>query len=277
MVSPTLRRKTLGAELRRLRIERGASIEEIAKLLGCSSGKVSHFETGRNAPSKAELIVLMGHYNVPTEQQAVLEETREEARKRGWWSTYRLPSWFQDYVGMEADAIRVRTFELELIPGLLQTESYARAINVIGSHMTEPSEVDRKVAARLRRQSRLHEPEPLQVHAVISEAALHRCADPAIARDQMAHLIETSEKPNITIQVLPFSAGFHESVSGSFALLDFPPDTWPSSAYQEYAVGGHLVDDVGAVTALDTVFRRLSTRALSEQESKELIAQHLGK
>ncbi|RKT84514.1 Helix-turn-helix domain-containing protein [Saccharopolyspora antimicrobica] len=277
MVSPTLRRKTLGAELRRLRIERGASIEEIAKLLGCSSGKVSHFETGRNAPSKAELIVLMGHYKVPADQQEVLEETREEARKRGWWSTYRLPPWFQDYVGMEADAIRVRTFELELIPGLLQTESYARAINVIGSHMTEPSEVDRKVAARLRRQQRLNDQDPLELHAVVSEAALYRCADPAIAVDQLTRLIEASERPNITIQILPFSAGFHESVSGSFALLDFPPDTWPSSAYQEYAVGGHLVDDTGAVTALGTVFERLRTRALDEQQSKELIAQHRGK
>ena len=274
MASPTLRRKTLGAELRKLRTARGASLEEIAELLGCSSGKISHIENGRNSPSKAELLVLMDHYDVPADQRELLEETREEARKRGWWSTYRLPTWFQDYVGMEADATRVRTFELELIPGLLQTEAYARTINVIGSHMTEPEEVDRKVKARLRRQERLREDEPLEVHAVLSEAALHRCADPTIAAEQFSHLVALTELPNVTIQILPFSAGLHESVSGSFALLDFPPDAWPSCAYQEYAVGGHLVDDSAAVAALDTVFEKLCKRSLSEERSIELIAQH---
>ncbi|MEV6232549.1 helix-turn-helix transcriptional regulator [Saccharopolyspora shandongensis] len=276
MPSPTMRRKTLGAELRRLRNAEALSADQIADLLGCSQAKVRHMENGRTAPSKAELKVLMDHYGLPDERRSILEETREEARKRGWWSTYRLPSWFQDYVGMESDAVRVRTFELEMVPGLLQTEAYARAINVVGSHMTEPEEVDRKVGARLRRQERLHGSEPLELHAVISEAALHRCAEPDIAVDQVTRLVDASKKPNIRIQILPFRAGLHESVSGSFTLLDFPPDTWPPSAYQEYAVGGHLVDDTGAVTALSTVFDRLCKRALSEKQSRDLIAQHAG-
>lgn len=271
MPSPTMRRKTLGADLRKLRAEKGLSAEQIAVLLGCSQAKVRHMENGRTSPSKAELIVLMDHYGLPAEQRAALEENREAARKRGWWSTYRLPSWFQDYVGMEADALTVRTFELEVIPGLLQTESYAREINLVGSHMTEPDEVDRKVGARLRRQERLRSENPLELHAVISEAALHRCTD----ADQLEHLLAASKKPNIKIQVLPFSAGLHESVSGSFTLLDFPHETWPPSAYQEYAVGGHLVDDTAAVTALSTVFERLCKRALGERLSRDVITQHV--
>ncbi|MEU5852448.1 helix-turn-helix domain-containing protein [Saccharopolyspora shandongensis] len=275
MPSPTMRRKTLGAELRRLRNAEELSADQIADLLGCSQAKVRHMENGRTAPSKAELKVLMDHYGLPDERRSILEETREEARKRGWWSTYRLPSWFQDYVGMESDAVRVRTFELEMIPGLLQTEAYARAINVVGSHMTEPEDVERQVSARLRRQVRLEDRDSLALHAVISEAALHRCtADPALAQEQMRRLAELAAKPNISIQVLPFSSGLHESVSGSFTLLDFPPGTWPSSAYQEYAVGGHLVDDKDAVAALSTVFQRLCDRAMSEEASIELISQH---
>lgn len=275
MPSPTMRRKSLGAELRRMRAASDHTAEKIAELLGCSQAKVRHMENGRTAPSKTELMVLMDHYGVPEDQRALLEETRQEARKRGWWSTYRLPSWFQDYVGMETDATRVRTFELELIPGLLQTEKYARATNIVGSHMTEPTEVDRKVAARMHRQKRLAEDPPLEVHAVISEAALHRCAaDPTAASGQFKHLVDTAHQVNVDVQVLPFSAGLHESVAGSFTLLDFPPDTWPPAAYQEYAIGGHLVDDGEAVTALSEVFGRLCGHALSSDESIALLEKY---
>lgn len=270
-----MRRKTLGAELRRLRTCADLTAEQIAQLLGCSQAKVRHMENGRTSPSKAELMVLMDHYEVPEQDRALLEETRQEARKRGWWSTYRLPSWFQDYVGMETDAVRVRTFELELIPGLLQTEAYARATNVVGSHMTEPTEIERKVSARMHRQKRLHEDPPLELHAVVSEAALRRCAaEETIAVHQFTHLAAMNRRPHVQIQVMPFGAGLHNSMSGSFTLLDFPDDTWPQSAYQEYAVGGHLVDDVAAVTALSNVFDRLCDHALSPDESTKLITQY---
>lgn len=269
-----MRRKTLGAHLRKLRAGAGLSAENVADLLGCSQAKVRHMENGRTAPSKTELMVLFDRYDLHEDDRRLLEETRQEARKRGWWSTYRLPNWFQDYVGMETDAIRIRTFELELLPGLLQTEDYARATNVVGSHMTEPTEVERKVAARMQRQKRLDEDPPLQVHAVISEAALHRCAaDPGIAPRQFKHLADMCRRASVQVQVMPFSAGLHESVAGSFTLLDFPSDTWPPSAYQEYAVGGHLVDDTNAVKALSDVFDRLCGHALSLSDSTALIEQ----
>ncbi|SEG96151.1 Helix-turn-helix domain-containing protein [Saccharopolyspora kobensis] len=271
-----MRRKTLGAELRKLRNAQDLPAEEIASLLGCSVAKVRHMENGRTSPSKAELKVLMDHYGLSQERRELLEETREGARKRGWWSTYRLPSWFQDYVGLETDAVRVRTFELEMVPGLLQTEAYARSINVVGSHMTQPEDVERQVNARIRRQERLGD-DSMELHAVLSESALHRCAaDSTLASGQLKRLLELGERPNITIQVLPFSVGLHASVSGSFTLLDFPLETWPSMAYQEYAVGGHLVDDKEAVAALGTVFQRLGDLALNEKDSAAAIESHLG-
>lgn len=273
MASPTLRRKTLGAELRTLRTAAGDSIEQVAKLLGCSIGKVSHIETGRNSPSKTELMVLMDRYDLPSERRDLLEETRQEARKRGWWSTYRLPSWFRDYVGMETDAIEVRTFEIELLPGLLQTENYARAVNVLGSHITEPGEVERQVALRLERQKRLDEEDPLSVTAVISEAALARC-DPSLAVEQFQHLEGMGRRSNVTIHVLPFDVGLHTSMTGSFTLLGFPPDTWPATAYQEYAVGGHLVDDQNAVNSLRTVFDGLQKQSLDVDASAEMIRRY---
>lgn len=268
-----MRRKALGRELRKLRTQSGESLEEIANLLGCSVGKVGHIETGRNSPSKTELMVLMSHYGVSEQDRALFEEIRQEASKRGWWSTYRLPNWFSNYVGMETDALRLRNFELELIPGLLQTEEYARAVTVLARHMTEPEEVERKVELRMQRQKRLFGDNPLDVVAVISEAALHRCARTSgVGAKQLAHLLELGEHANIEIHILLFDEGLHKSMSGSFALLDFPPDTWPSAAYQEYAVGGHLVDDQDVVKALDTLFAELRERALSERDSARLIS-----
>ncbi|MDR7302340.1 helix-turn-helix domain-containing protein [Haloactinomyces albus] len=276
MASPIMRRKALGRELRKLRAESAQSLEEIAKLLGCSVAKVGHIETGRNSPSKPELMVLMDHFNLSSQDRAVFEEIRQEASQRGWWSTYRLPTWFSNYVGMETDALRVRSFELELMPGLLQTEGYARAVTTLARHMTEPQEVERKVELRMQRQQRLFEEEPLELITVISEAALHRCAKASnVSTGQLTHLIEMGKRPNVTINILPYDLGLHESMSGSFHLLDFPPDTWPSTAYQEYAVGGHLVDDEDIVSELDTLFAELREQALSEQDSVCRISEFL--
>ncbi|MGW5644490.1 helix-turn-helix domain-containing protein [Saccharopolyspora sp. NPDC003752] len=273
MTSPIMRRKALGRELRKLRTDAGESLERIATLLGCSTAKVGHIESGRNSPSKPELMVLLNHYGIGDEEQAVFEETRQEASKRGWWSTYRLPPWFSNYVGMETDALRLRNFELELIPGLLQTEEYARTVTTLARHMTEPEEVERKVDLRMARQKRLFAEKPLAFAAVISEAALHRCLKTeTAATGQLTHLLDMGERPNVEVRILPFDGGLHESMSGSFALLDFPPDTWPSAAYQEYAVGGHLVDDQDVVAALDTLFGELQERSLSERDSARMIS-----
>ncbi|GAA0507090.1 transcriptional regulator [Saccharopolyspora subtropica] len=275
MASPTMWRKMLGAELRKLRNAKGISAYQIAELLGCSEAKVRHMENGRTAPSKAELRLLMDHYGLAEERRVSLEEAREGARKRGWWSRYRLQSWFQDYVGLETDASRLRTFEMEILPGLLQTEAYARAIHLLGSHVTAPEEVERQVALRLKRQERLIADPPLEYISVISEAALARCAyQKSLAEEQFAHLVAMSERPNVSIQVLPFDVGLHNSMTGAFVLLDFPSGTWPPAVYQEHAVGGHLGHDRELVSGLSEVFEDLRSRALSESASVTLIKKY---
>ncbi|MGP4016632.1 helix-turn-helix domain-containing protein [Saccharopolyspora sp. 5N708] len=278
MASPTMRRKTLGAELRKLRNAQNLTADDIANLLGCSTAKVRHMENGRTAPSKAELKVLMDHYGLPEQRRELLEETRAEARNRGWWSTYRLPSWFQDYVGLETDATRIRTFEIEILPGLLHTAAYARAIHELGSHITAPEDVERQVALRLKRQERLTAESPLEFVSVISEAALARCAhEEAIAGDQFAHLVRMSKQSNVSVQVLPFDKGLHKSMTGAFVLLDFPPDTWPAAVYQEHAVGGHLSHDRELTSELSAVFEDLRSRALTESESLDLLNKYARK
>ncbi|GDY31577.1 DUF5753 domain-containing protein [Gandjariella thermophila] len=163
-----------------------------------------------------------------------------------------------------------------MIPGLLQTEAYARAVHVLARHMTEPAGVDRKVSVRMRRQQRLTaEQDSLEFHAVISEAALRRIADTDLAEEQLRHLLAMAERPNVSVRVLPFRTGLHESMSGSFVLLDFAPEVSLPVAFQEYAVGGHLVDDQDVVAELSTLFDHLGRQSLDDEEAARLIANML--
>lgn len=276
MAGPTLRKRQLGMELRRLRDAAGLTREDAADEIACSPTKITHLESGRNSPRKAELMVLLQLYGADAQVHTALEALRREASERGWWSTARLPEWLAAYVGLEADASSLRALALELIPGLLQTEDYARQTQVLATHMTQPDEVDRHVVARMQRQHRLTDSEPLRFSAVVSEAALRRCAShPAIARGQLQHLIDRAGLPNVELRVLPFSAGLHPSMSGSFTLLSFPDEALPDAAYQEYAVGGHLIDEQVIVARLDRLFAALRDQALGADESLVLISELL--
>jgi hypothetical protein len=213
-------------------------------------------------------------YHVDKETAVALEEMRREGKQRGWWSTYRLPAWLGDLVGLEADAVTERVIELELIPALLQTEDYARAVHVAAPHMPPGAEVERRVAARMQRQQRLTEPNPLMLSAVISEAALRRVmAQPDVAPGQLQRLASDAKLRNVTLLVLPFGAGFHGSMSGSFALLDFGLEVSLDVGYQEYAAGGHLVDDQDVVKLLSDLHDLLRGQALDADESLAMITE----
>jgi len=192
----------------------------------------------------------------------------------GWWSTYRLPAWLGDLVGLEADAVTERVVELELIPALLQTEDYARAVHVAAPHMSPSVEVERRVAARMQRQKRLTEaPNALKLSAVISEAALRRVMESDVAAAQLQRLASDAQLPNVTLLVLPFGAGLHGSMSGSFTLLDFGLEVALDVGYQEYAAGGHLVDDQDVVRLLSNLHDSLGDQALDADESLALITE----
>lgn len=243
-------------------------MEHVASVLDCSRARVGHIENGRNNIRKPELTVLLDVYGATPEERSALEELREQASRRGWWSTYRLPAWLQTYVGLEADAITVRSFEGELIPGLLQTADYARRIHVVAEHSTNPADVDLHVEARLRRQERLEADTPPDFAAVVSEAAFRRAlGDPeAVGREQIDRVADLVERRVARVHVLPYSAGLHPSMSGSFTVLGFGNAAKPVG-YQEYAVGGHLVDDTAVVERLRALWEDLRGRALSVDDS----------
>jgi hypothetical protein len=247
---------------------------EAAAAIKTSKSRLAAIELGRNVVSFSELIVLVrDHYHGTEEQLATLEEIREEASQRGWWSTYGLPENLGVYVGLESDASSLRCFELENIPGLLQTEAYVRTAYTIDTRLSA-REVDRRIPARLRRQERLAGPNPLQLTAVISEGALLRCArDGRLAAGQLAHLIEVAAWPNIELRVLPFDLGLHVGMNGPFSLLSFPEGLLPDVGYQEYIVGGHLIDDAAVVSQLTTLFSELRSQALGPDESLAMITQ----
>jgi transcriptional regulator with XRE-family HTH domain len=271
VTGPTIRRRQLGIELRRLRDAAGATREQAATALGCSPMKITYMETGRNAVRKPELIVMLQFYGADKEHLDTLEQLRQEASRRGWWSTARLPEWLSAYVGLEADATSLRAVELELIPGLLQTEQYAREVHIRAGHMTAPEEVDRRVAARMRRQARLADPDQLPLAAVVSEAALQRCRH-AIGAEQLQHLLAQAQRPNIDVRILPFEAGPH-GMGGTFTLLGFPDEVLPDIGYQEYAVGGQVIDDQETVARLDKLYSDLRSQALGSDESLAVIAE----
>jgi len=270
-----MRRKQLGAELRRLRHEASVSVESIAELLDCSIAKVGHFENGRNGIRKSDLAVLLNYLGVSADRQAVLEELRKASTERGWWATFRLPTWLQTYVGLESDATSIRVFELELVTALLQTKAYARRTQEIADHTVSREDVDRFADARIRRQSVLTGPDPVQLSVILSEAVLARTAvEPEIGADQVRHLIEAAGRPNISIRILPWSAGMHPAMSGSFHVLDFDPDASLPVAYQEHAVGGHLIDDPEVVGSLTRLFETLAGRALTQADSLALLEEY---
>jgi transcriptional regulator with XRE-family HTH domain len=274
MPGPTIRRKQLGIELRRLREAAGVTRAEAAAAIKCSPARIGHIEVGKNALGYAELVVLLrDHYGADEDTLNTLEELRQEASKRGWWSTYGLPEWLAGYVGLEHDASAVRTAELELIPGLLQTEDYARTLITLGGRLSS-KDVERRVSARMQRQDRLSGADPLQFTAVISEAALVRCAqDPSIGPAQLAQLIERANWPNVEILALPFAAGLHAGMAGAFSLLSFPDKLLHDAAYQEYIVGGHVIDDEAVVAQLDSLFGKLRGQALDPNESLAMLAE----
>jgi transcriptional regulator with XRE-family HTH domain len=273
-LGPTVRRKQLGAALRQLREAAKISMDEAAAHLDRSRSGISQMETGRTAPRKPDLESLLRLYGADDETAASLEELRREGSKRGWWSTYKLPDYLADLVGLEDDAIRERVVELELIPALLQTPDYAKAVHVVSPHAPAAAEIERRVAVRMRRQKRLVDAEPLEFSAVISEAALLRtAAQPDVGPEQLRRLVSDAGLPNVSLRVLPFRVGLHGSMSGSFILLDFAPGVAVSAAYQEYAVGGHLVDDQDVARLLSDLHGDLLSRALGDDDSLALITE----
>lgn len=269
----TARRRQLGSWLVKLRNQAGSDVEEAAKALDCSVSKIRHLEAGRSKAKKGELSALLDLYGADTEVRDQLETTRQQAEQRGWWQSYRVPEWFAPFVDFESFATEAINFELDLVPGLLQTERYAYEIHRAGRYTTNPQDIQRRVKARTERQKRLTETIPLQLRAVVRESAL-RCqvGGPEVMREQLDQLLEWCALPNVILQVLPDESGAHASPSGAFVVLSFAHPENESIGFLDTPLGGHTVDDADDVAALRYVFDEVRSTALPAPASLDRIS-----
>ncbi|MGQ0778791.1 MAG: helix-turn-helix domain-containing protein [Pseudonocardiales bacterium] len=272
-VGPTVQARVLGIELARLRNDAKIRQREAAAVVELSQGKIASVEAGRATIKRGDLILLLQHYGADQATIDRLDELRLAAGKRGWWSVYKLPDQLDLYVGLEASAVSQRSLALKLIPGLLQTEEYARKLHALRGRHT-PEEIDQRVAVRMQRQQRLTDSPPLQLSVVLDEAALLRCArDTSVAAGQLQQLLERAQLPNVEVRVIPFDAGLHVGTAGAYSLLSFPDGVLPEVAHQEYVAGAHVIDDQTFVAELATIFGMLRDQALGHDESLALIAE----
>jgi transcriptional regulator with XRE-family HTH domain len=245
--SPTAVRILVGAYLRRLREERGLTRAEAGEPIRASESKISRLELGRVAFKERDVLDLLTLYGVHDDQErsSLLARVRE-ANTPGWWHSYSdvTPNWFQRYLGLEATAALIRTYEVQFVPGLLQTEEYARAVVPLGPGDARQEEIARRVQLRLERQQVLTRPHPLKLWAVLDEAALRRpVGGKAVMRDQLEALIAVVTKmPNVRLQVLPLTAGAQVAAGGSFTLLRFPQPDLPDLVYLEQLTSALYLD-----------------------------------
>jgi transcriptional regulator with XRE-family HTH domain len=272
--SPTLRRRELGARLRALRLERALTVERVAELLLCSPSKVSRMETGQRGATLRDVRDLCRIYEVTDASRAEhLMQLVREGKQQAWWQSYDLDV-YATYVGLEQAATTLSYYQSTIVPGLLQTAEYARAMHR-GSMPAEFSQerADELVEVRIRRQQVLTRDPALQLLAVLDEAVLHRSVGgPTVMAAQLQHLITTANLPNVTLQLIPYSAGAHPAMENMFNIIEFG-DVAPRVVYVEGLMGWLFIEREHDVARYDEVFKYLSNIALDPQETIELIAE----
>jgi transcriptional regulator with XRE-family HTH domain len=275
-VGPTVRRRFLGGELRRLRESHSIELEEVADRVGLAPSTLSRIETGRAPTRTASLNALLELYGVydPGQRRALLEMARD-GHQRGWWAVWDgvLPTGFGIWVGLEAEAASLRVFEAQVVHGLLQTEDYARSVMSTVRRRQTGEEIEKLVRLRMQRQRVLHRPYPLDLWIILDEAVLRRMAGPwRVMREQLDHLYEACHWPNVTLQVLGFGTGLHPGLGGSFTIIKFPERLDPDVVYTEGVTGqAYLEERDREVRAQSEAFDLLRASALSPAESARLI------
>ncbi|MFF5209959.1 helix-turn-helix domain-containing protein [Streptosporangium sp. NPDC000396] len=272
--SPTLRRRRLGLELRRLREDLGMTGDEVAERLGWSTAKVSRIENAKTLAGPADVEALAGLYGVDEAPRQVLIDLRRDAASKGWWEKYSgsVPDDYTTLIGMEAEATEARNWEPQVMPGLLQTEGYAREVLSASQHASQvPSSwVQSRVEIRTTRQrTLLHGPNPLILLSVFHESVLrNQYGDARVMRDQLLHLIEVSELEHVEMRILPQDVP-PPVTTGPFMHLAF--SDFPDVVYLESLFGGQFVEDAEMVYGYERAFHHLMERALDEPASRDLI------
>ncbi|AQU68110.1 helix-turn-helix domain-containing protein [Streptomyces niveus] len=272
-VNPTVRRRRLGQELRRLREVKGMTAEEVAERLLVSQSKISRLENGRRSISQRDVRDLCGVYEV--EDNRIVEslmQMAKDSRQQGWWHAFGdIP--YSVYIGLETDAASLRVYESLIVPGLLQTREYAQAV-IEGMWPEEtPGDIEKRIQIRLKRQDRLTDPhDPLRFWAVIDEALLRRVVgSPRIMAAQLGHLAQLSAQPHVTLQVVPYDVGAHPGMYGKFAILEFQEAADATVVYLEGVTSDLYLEKANDVQSYTVMYEHLRAKALSAEQSREFI------
>jgi transcriptional regulator with XRE-family HTH domain len=274
--SPTVLRLVIGTQLRRLREARGITREAAGATIRASGAKISRLELGRVSFKERDIMDLLALYGVtdPAEGEAFVQLVRQ-ANTPGWWHRYSdvLPGWFEMYVRLEQAAATIHSYQVQFVPGLFQTEGYARAVIAADAQGEPDEETDRRVALRMTRQKLLSEPEAPHFRAVLDEAALRRIyGSTRVMRDQLEHLAAVADLPNITLQVLPFDRGGAAAAAGPFAMLQFAEDDLPDIVYMEQLTSAVYLDKRAEVELYRMAMDRIAEAALTPAESRAFLA-----
>lgn len=276
---PTVLRILLGAQLRRLRTANRISLEEAGEAIRATHSKISRLETGRVGFKDRDVADLLTLYGVTDEiERQALRALARRANAQGWWHDYSdvLPGWFEAYVGLEEAASQLRSYEIQFVPGLLQTEDYARAVTLLGHYGAPDDEVKRRVALRMARQALLTGSRAPQLWAVVDEAVLRRpIGGPDVMRAQLRHLIEAAARPNVSLQILPFRAGGHAATAGAFSILRFAEPDLPDVVYLEQLTGALYLDKRETVDYYLAVMERLCLEAVPVRDSAAVVEEIL--
>jgi transcriptional regulator with XRE-family HTH domain len=271
---PTVRRILLGSQLRRLREASGMSREEAGYLIRASESKISRMELGRVGFKVRDVVDLLARYGVAEAERDELVTLARQANAPGWWHRYSdlLPAWFQTYVGLEEAASVLRVYEVQFVPGLLQTADYARAIMASARPRAREAEVERRVRMRLARQEVLARRDGPHLWALVDEAALHRpVGGPAVLRSQIERLIQAAEEPRITLQVAPLRLGAHPCESGAFTIMRFPGPELPDVVYVEQLTSALYLDKPEDVDSYSEAMERLSIASEPPERTPDIL------
>ncbi|MEV4226111.1 helix-turn-helix transcriptional regulator [Streptomyces bobili] len=274
-VNPTVRRRRLGQELRKLREDKGMTAEQVADRLLVSQSKISRLENGRRSISQRDVRDLCGVYEV--EDQRIVDslmQMAKDSRQQGWWHAFGdVP--YSVYIGLETDAASLRVYDPQVVPGLLQTRQYAETLITGALPETAPTEIEKRVQVRMRRQERISaEENPLRLWTVMDEAALRRIVGGrSLMRDQLEHLVEQSRLPHVTVQVIPFDMGAHPGLNGQYAILEFPDAADSSVVYIEGVTSDLYLEKPNDVQKYSVMYEHLRAQALNVDQSRQFIAE----
>lgn len=269
--SPTVRRRELGTLLRRLREENGMSVKQVTEHLMCSPSKVSRVETGQRGATLRDIRDLCDLYGVTDQaERDHLMTLAKEGKQQAWWQAYDLP--YATYVGLEVEALSIRCYDSAVVPGLLQTSGYARAVHEAVVPKLSPEVIEQRVEERIKRQRQLAPDGPPSLHFILDEAVLHRVVgSPQVMKAQAMRIREDMDNQNMTVQIIPYRAGAHPALDSVFTILELPRAI-SNIVYVEGLVGQVYLERPQDSERYSWVFDRLTEMALNVDESKAFVS-----